>query len=139
MAELSIQAESDLGKVIAELAAQGKSIDRLLPAIAELVVGAVHDVVEAEGPGWPPLAESTMRQRRGNSYKMLQDTGVFLSSVAPQWGSTYAEAVDGTSYGHFHVTGGLGGTRPPVRDWTNLGEFESGLLEDVAEMVTGVF
>jgi phage gpG-like protein len=136
VADLSVSVESDLNKVLLGLAQQGKSAGNLLPAIAEMLVGAVHDVVEAEGPGWPGLADSTKRQRRGSTYAMLQDTGVFMSSVAGQYGSTYAEAVDGTSYGHFHVTGTK---RMPKRDWTDLGPFQAPLLDDVAAMLTGTF
>lgn len=136
MADLSVSVESDLNKVLLGLAQQGKSADNLLPAIAEMLVGAVHDVVEAEGPGWPGLADSTKRQRRGSTYAMLQDTGVGLASVAGQYGSTYAEAVDGTSYFHFHTKKTK---HAPARDWTNLGPFEAPLLDDVAALLTGTF
>jgi phage gpG-like protein len=136
VAELSITTESDLAKVLAGIQAKGQSIDRHLPAIAEMLVSAVHDVLEAEGPGWQELADSTKRQRRGSSYKILQDTGLFASSIAGSYGSTYAEAVDGTTYGHYHVTGTK---RMPKRDWTELGPYEAGLLEDVAELLVGPF
>jgi phage gpG-like protein len=133
MADLEVRAESDLDKVLAGLAAQGRSIDRLLPVIAEMLVGAVHDVFEAEGPGWADLAESTKARRRGTSYKILQDTGLLANSVAAQYGSTYAEAVDGTTYGIYHAPD------PQGRDWTVLGPFEAPLLDDVAALITGQF
>lgn len=136
MADLSITTESELGKVLAGIAGKGQSIDRHLPVIAEMLVSAVHDVLEAEGPGWPELADSTKRQRRGSSYAMLQDTGLFASSIAPSYGSTYAEAVDGTTYGHYHVTGTR---RMPPRDWSNLGPYEGPLLDEVAKMLVGPF
>lgn len=136
MPDLAVRAESNLNKVLAAIEARGKSVDRALPIIAEMLVGAVQDVIEAEGPGWPGLADSTVRQRRGSSHAILQDTGVFAGSIAPAFGSTYAEAVDGTTYGHFHVTG----TRKmPKRNWTDLGPFEAPLLDEVAELLTGSF
>ena len=134
MADLTIKADSDLDKVLADFAA--KSIDKVLPIAAELLVGAVHDVIEAEGPGWEPLAEATKARRRGSSYKILQDTGVGAASVAAQYGSTYAEAVDGTTYFWRHT---VGGEHLPVRDWTNLGPFEAPLLDEVAALMTGQF
>lgn len=136
MADLEVRTESDLGKVLRELEQKGKAIDRHLPTIAEMLVGAVHDVIEAEGPGWQDLAETTKAKRRGNSYAILQDTGVFVGSIAAQYGSTYAEAVDGTTYGHFHVTGT---ETMPARDWTELGAFEAPLLDDVAALILGTF
>ena len=136
MALISVKAESNLNRVLAEIEAQGRSIDRALPIIAEMVVGAVHDVFDAEGPGWEPLKESTLERRRGTTHKILQDTGVFANSVAPKYGPTYAEAVDGTSYGHFHVTGTA---RMARRDPFELGPFEAPLLEDVAELLAGQF
>lgn len=136
MADLEVKATSDLSKVLAGIAAQGKSIDRALPVVAEMLLSAVHDVIEAGGPGWPDLADSTKRQRRGSTYKLLQDTGVFAASLAPQYGSTYAEVVDGTTYGHYHVTGT---SRMPARDWTELGPFEAALLDEVAAFLTGPF
>ena len=136
MADLVVKAESDLLKVLREYEATGKAIERHLPTIAEMLVGAVQDVIEAEGPGWQDLADSTKANRRGSSYAILQDTGLFAASVAAQYGSTYAEAVDGTTYGHFHVTGT---ETMPARDWTDLGPFEQPLLEDVAALLVGPF
>lgn len=136
MADLEIKTSSNLNKVLAEVAAQGKAIDRTLPVIAEMLLGAVQDVFEAEGPGWEPLAEATKAQRRGSSFKILQDTGVGVASLSPSYGSTYAEVVDGTTYMHHHVTGN---ERLPQRDWTNLGPFEEPLLDEVAAYLTGQF
>ena len=134
MADLAIVAETNLGKVLTQLEAQGRNVDKALPIIGEMLVGAVQDVFEAEGPGWEPLAESTMRQRRGGPpYKILQDTGVLAGSIAARVGSTYVEAVDGTSYGIFHAPD------PQRRDWTNLGPFEQPLLDEVAELLVSQF
>ena len=136
MSDLEIKVESDLNKVLVELAGKGNAIDKGLPVVAEMLLGAVHDVFEAEGPGWEPLADVTKAARRGTSYKILQDTGLLVGSLEPSYGSTYAEVVDGTTYGHYHVTGTK---HMPQRDWTNLGPFEEPLLDEVAEFLTGSF
>lgn len=136
MSEFEIKADTNLSKVLAELEAKGKSIDRGLPVVAEMLLGAVQDVFEAEGPGWEPLAEVTKAKRRGTSYKILQDTGLLAGSLEPSYGSTYAEVVDGTTYGHYHVTGTK---HMRKRDWTDLGPFEQPLLDEVAEFLTGNF
>lgn len=136
MADLTIRVESNLSSVLLGLQKQAQGIDRHLPAIAEMLVGAVQDVIEAEGPGWQDLSDSTKAARRGTSYKILQDTGLLASSVSAQYGATYAEAVDGTTYGHYHVSGTK---RMPRRDFTDLGPFLEPLLEDVAELLTGGF
>lgn len=136
MALIEIRTETTLNRVLAEVAAQGRSIDKGLPVIAEMLVGAVHDVFEAEGPGWEGLKPSTIASRRGTSHKILQDTGLFADSVDAKYGSTYAEAVDGTNYGHFHVTGT---SRMARRDPFDLGPFEAPLLDEVAQFLTGQF
>jgi len=134
--DLDISAQSNLQKVLLDISAHGKSIDRALPVVAEMLHGAVNDVFEAEGPGWEPLSDATKAARRGTSFKILQDTGLLAGSLEPSYGSTYAEVVDGTTYGHYHVTGTK---RMPKRDWTDLGPFEEPLLDEVAEFLTGHF
>jgi hypothetical protein len=134
VANLEIKAETNLAKVLVDLQGKGRAVDKALPIIGEMLVGAVQDVFEAEGPGWEPLAESTMRQRRGGPpYKILQDTGALAGLVAARIGSTYVEAVDGTTYGIFHAPD------PQRRDWTDLGPFEQPLLDEVAELLVSHF
>jgi phage gpG-like protein len=133
VAFLEIKADSDLNKVLLELQGKGQSIDKFLPTIGEMLVGAVNDVLEAEGPGWEPLADSTKAQRRGSVYKILQDTGVMAASLEPKIGPTYAEAVFGASYAIYHVTGT---SRMPRRDPTDLGPFLDPLLDEVAQLLT---
>jgi hypothetical protein len=132
MADLKISVESDLNKVLVELQGKAANIDRQLPVVAELLVGAVGDVFEAQGPGWAPLAPETIARRRGSSHMILQDTGL-MAHVEPQFGSTYAEAVSPASYGGFHAPD------PQGRDWTELGPFLEPLLDDVAKLLLGPF
>lgn len=133
MSDLKVTAGSDLEKAILELRVHAEKAEQLLPTIAEMLVGAVQDVFEAEGPGWEPLAEATKRNRRGGSHKILQDTGVMAASVDPRWGADYAEAVGGASYTIFHVKGT---SRMPKRNPFDLGPFEQPLLEEVAALLT---
>lgn len=132
MGDLTVTASSNLEQVLVGYRQHAEKIDHLLPAIAEMLVGAVHDVFEAEGPGWEPLAEVTKQHRRGSSFKILQDTGAFAGSIDPAWGSTYAEAHAGVSYAIFHVTGT---SRMKKRNPFELGPFEAPLLDEVAELL----
>lgn len=142
MSTFRVGAETDLGVVIAQLAAKGRSIGEFVPAISEMLVAAVSDVFDAEGPGWEPLAEVTIELRRNRdkeSIKILQDTGVLVGSVigrppqVTESGDVVAiEAVDGTSYGWYHTTGT---SKMPRRDWTDLGPHEQPLLDDIAASI----
>lgn len=133
MSELQVTSSSNLSRVLTGLRQHGEKVGELLPTIAEMLVGAVHDVFEAEGPGWEPLAAATLAHRRGTSHKILQDTGAFAGSIDPAWGGTYAEARAGVSYAIFHVTGT---TRMPKRNPFDLGPLEQPLLDEVAALLT---
>lgn len=137
MTVLKIAADSDLHKVLKQYELKGQSIQGLMPAIGDMLAAAVSDVFEAEGPGWEPLAEATIRARRNRdstSIKILQDTGILAGSIEPVIGADYVEAVAGASYGIFH-TSKEPRTVIPLRDFTDLGPFEEPLLEDVASML----
>lgn len=136
MPVFQIKTSNTLQLALHQYQAKAQAIGGLLPTIAELLVGGVHDVFEAEGPGWAPLAESTLRSRRrhGAGAKILQDTGVMAGSIAPGWGDTYAEAFAGVNYAVYHVS-----DEPrhhlPKRDFFDLGPFESPVLNEVAEIL----
>jgi len=132
VADIEVKVESNLARVLREMRQQSEKVHTLLPAIAEMLVSAVEDVFEAEGPGWEPLAESTLKARRGTSHKILQDTGLF-AGIDPAWGDTYAEAAAGVSYAIFHVEGTV---HMPKRNPFDLGPFESPLLDEVASLIT---
>jgi phage gpG-like protein len=122
---------SEIAGTIYRLQAKGKALSGLMPAFAEELVGAVSDVYEAEGPGWEPLAESTLARRRGSVAKILQDTGVMAQSTAPGYGGDWAEAYAGAAYADFHATG----TKfMPKRNPFDLGPFEAEVLESLADM-----
>lgn len=95
----------ELGDCLMRLEAKGRCIGRILPAAADALVSAVADIYEEEGPGWKDLAESTKRQRKGSSYKILQDDGIMAGSTSPGWGADWAEAFAGVPYAQFHSRG----------------------------------
>jgi len=107
-------------------------VSRLMPSIAEMLVSAVSDVYEAEGPGWKDLEESTKQARRGTSYKILQDTGVMAKSTSAGHGADWAEAFAGAAYADFHVRGN---DRLPVRNPFDLGPFMQDVLDDTEALI----
>jgi phage gpG-like protein len=136
MAELKVDYQSNLNQVILQYHNRGAQIGAYMPAAAELLVSAVHDVVEAEGPGWEPLKEATLARRRkhGRDAKMLQDTGVALGTLDTAYGADFAEAVFGVPYMMPHVDGAPS-INLPRRDPTDLGPFEGPLLDEVSKLL----
>lgn len=123
----------ELALVLEQLGSTARQrVSRVLPAVAEALVSAVSDVYDAEGPGWEPLKEGTLRGRRGSSSRILQDTGVMAGSTHGVTGNDWAEAAAGVDYANFHATGT---GRMARRDPFDLGKNESRVLEDIAQMV----
>lgn len=122
----------ELAGVIATFEKRGKQLGRMMPAVADALKSAVDDVYEAEGPGWPGLAESTLEQRRGTSSMLLQDSGVMAASTMTRYGSTYAEAWAHVGYAKYHASGT---EFMPQRNPFDLGPFEADVLADVAELL----
>jgi hypothetical protein len=136
MALFEIQADTNLEAVLRDVRGRGQSVDRLLPTVAEMLVGGVLDVIEAEGPGWTPLADSTLRARRkaGRGAKILQDTGVAAATIGQGFGADYAEAFAGVDYLVYHASAAPR-TVIPRRNPFDLGPFEGPLLNEVAELL----
>jgi phage gpG-like protein len=130
-----MQARIDGREILVELdklERRARSLSRVMPVTAEALVAAVSDVYEAEGPGWEPLAASTLKQRRGSSAKILQDTGVMAASTTPSHGNDWAVATAGEPYAEFHATG----TRHmPKRNPFDLGAALDPVLEDIADLL----
>lgn len=129
---MEIISSTEIASVVAQLAAKGKQLGHLTPIIGEMLLTAVSDVFEAEGPGWTDLAESTKQTRRGTSYKILQDTGLSAAMLGVYSGSDWAEVVGQTAYIDFHVRGN---EHLPIRDPFRLGPFEADVLKDVADLL----
>lgn len=136
--EIKVEDASELNRVLIELQGRAQSIDQALPAIAQMLVSAVSDVVELQGPGWPALAQATLdkRRKRGRGALMLRDTGIMVEhSLAGGHGPDYAEAYFGVPYAKYHINGwGV-----PKRNPLDLTPVEDGLLEDVTELLLASF
>ena len=98
---------SEVTRVIDHYIALGGDLSPAMAIIAQDLVAAVEEQYETEGEGnWDPLAEATLRGRRGGIGKILQDTGIMAGSTAPHHGDFYAEASSDVPYLAFHVEGG---------------------------------
>ena len=139
MAEEGVSVDArDMVRVLAELEKAGDRMSDVMPTVAEMLVSAVHEEFETEGQGkWPPLKPSTIKQRRGGGagVKILQDTGVFVGSVTPDYGLGFAEAYTNVPYAVFHTS-----AEPrriiPYRDPFDIDE--EALLEEVVVLVQSV-
>ena len=100
-----VVATAELALLTRSFERRGKNLGAITPVIAEMLVTAVHDVFEAEGPGWPPMAESTKAKRRGRSgHKLLQDSGNLITSVHGEHGPDWAMAATNVPYVRYHVS-----------------------------------
>lgn len=125
---------SSLIALVRELEQRGGSAGDAMRVVSELVVSAVQDVFERQGPGWPPLAPVTIARRRGGggAAKMLIDTGNLSGSITRAWNDREAEAYTDVPYAGYHVTGT---SRMPARDFTEVDIDE--LLEESAALLLG--
>lgn len=124
--DFSIRVNADLRIQLQALQARGQSVDKAMPVIGEMMRTAVADMFEAQGPGWQQLSEETIRQRRGTSHMILQDTGLMAVSGEPAFGPDFVDFVFGASYSVYHAPDAQ------KRDITDLGPFEQPLLDEVA-------
>jgi len=133
---IQLKVEHDLSTILRPMQAKAQALPEMLPIIAELLVAGVSDVFEAEGPGWQPLADSTIaaRRRHGVGAKILQNSGLMAGSVSPGWGDTFAEASSLFSYDVYHVS-----KEPrshlPLRDFYDIGPFEAPILDEAAALI----
>jgi phage gpG-like protein len=109
---------------------RGKNLSAITPVIAEMLFTAVHDRFDAEGPGWPPMAESTKAKRRGRTgHKLLQDTGNLITSVHGEHGPDWAMAATNVPYVRYHLHGG------PVIPKRNPFEVRESIADDVVDLM----
>ena len=122
-----------LSRVLVEMQLKAQSLDRVMPSIAQMLLSAVSDVVEMEGPGWPELAPATLAKRRkkGVEAKMLRDTGVMMMSLEGTYGPDYADAKFWAPYAKYHINGwGV-----PKRNPLDIEPVKAGLMEDISELL----
>lgn len=109
-----------------------------MPVLAEILVSAVHEVLEREGavagrPKWPELAESTKRKRAKRQasgvFKILQDTGNLAGSIMPYADAEVAEAFTNVPYAGYHISDAPRRVIPK-RDFTDI-DFEAAQADAV--------
>lgn len=130
---------SQLLDAIDAIAAAGADVmDQTAPALAEILVSAVHDVFIHEGavagrPKWPELAASTKRKRAKRQpsgvFTILQDTGLLAGSIMPYVDGEVTEAFTNVPYAGFHVSDGPR-RKLPKRDFTDI-DFDAAQAEAV--------
>ncbi len=95
----------ELEKRLADLRKRAGNLTDVMAVVAEHLVSAVSDEFDSAGHGtWAPLAESTLKKRRGSSAQILKDTGRFAASIRADAGADFAEASTDVSYAVFHVS-----------------------------------
>lgn len=107
---------SALRQVVREFEKRGGDVSKIMRHTSEILVSAVNDVFEAQGPGWPALAPATITARRGGGAgaRMLIDSGNLVGSITRAWAAHEAEAYTEVPYAGFHVSGT---SRMPARDF----------------------
>jgi phage gpG-like protein len=115
----------------------------VMPAIAEDLVSAVHEVFLKEGAvgnkeRWPGFwwEREGLPRPKGRRWQgvlhLLQDTAVLVNSITPVHEALVAEAFTNVPYAGFHVS-----QRPrsviPLRDFTDV-DFDR-VQEDAAELI----
>jgi phage gpG-like protein len=80
---------------------------------------AVDDKFENSGPGWPELAESTLRNRRGATAQILVDTTRLRGSIRSEAEEQAVELFTDVEYAVFHVSSEPR-TKIPLRDFFDL-------------------
>jgi phage gpG-like protein len=122
---------SELVGAIEAFEKRGKRLDDTMSVAAEVLVSAVNDKFQAGGPGWAPLAESTLLQRRGTVAQILVDTGRLVGSIHGMHGDDFAEAATDVSYAVYHVSSAPR-SNLPLRDFFDLPEQ---VFDDILELV----
>lgn len=124
----------ELQAILHNFRVRGQKLDRLLPAIGELLLAGVNDIVDMEGPGWDPLKESTLERRRkaGRGAKMLQDSGLMMTTLDDGFGPDFVEVKMGVPYGKFFVDPQYEASK---RNPFDLSPIEDDLMEDVKDVL----
>jgi phage gpG-like protein len=122
---------SELEGALDAFAKRGGRLDDAMTIAAEMLVTAVNEKFEASGPGWKPLAESTLLRRRGAVAQILVDTGRLAGSIHGAHGADFAEAATDVAYAVYHVSSAPR-SRVPLRDFFELPEH---VFDDILEFV----
>lgn len=121
-----------LGKALQMWAERAGHLAPAFKAVAADFRRLETDTFDKEGPGWQPLAASTLARKRakGLSEKILEATGALRESLTVEDAEGSIERDEGDSlfvgsnipYGHWHQTGGTTPGRPPQRKAVQITE-----------------
>lgn len=82
----------------------------IMAAAGEDLIDGIQELFATAGNGaWPPLAESTLRRRRGSEAQILVDTGRMRASIASgsdavRSGPAWVEVGTDVEYAVYHVS-----------------------------------
>lgn len=110
-----------LTALIARYEHRAGDLSEPMSVVAEMLTAAVSDKFDQGGPGWQPLAESTLLKRRGSTAQILVDTGRLAASIQGDHGPDFAEASTSVSYAVYHVSSAPR-SRIPLRDFFDVSE-----------------
>ncbi len=122
----------ELEKAVASYGRRSADLSSTMAQVAEHLVSAVNDRWNSAGDGeWEPLAESTLKARRGTTAQILIDTGRAVASVKADHGPDYAEASTDVGYMRFHAS-----EEPrTVIPYRNPFDLKDEALEEAAAMI----
>jgi phage gpG-like protein len=125
---------TDLLDVLQGMEAAAENLAEPMAVIAEALVGRVNDKFETGGPGWAPLADSTLAKRRkaGKGAQLLKDSGRMAASVRPDSGSDFAEAATDDAKAVFHVSDEPR-EKIPKRDFMDV--LDDAMLDEAAQTI----
>src|SRR5262245_44678687 len=128
---------AELARLVARYETRAGDLTDPLRVVAEMLTAAVSDKFDQQGPGWPPLAPSTLAKRRGSVAQILVDTGRLAASIHGDAGPDFAEASTSVSYAVYHVSSEPR-SKIPLRDFFDLSDdvyedIGSFLLEELAQ------
>jgi phage gpG-like protein len=121
---------SDLIAAIGMFGEKARDLSEPMSVIADSLVTAVLDKFDQGGPGWPPLADSTIAARRGTIAQILVDSG-FLSNIHAEHGNNWAEASTNAEYAKYHVSD-KPRSKIPLRDFFDV---DPGVFDDAADVI----
>jgi phage gpG-like protein len=122
---------SDLIAAIGMFGEKARDLSEPMSVIAESLVTAVNDKFDQSGPGWPPLSEYTLSQRRGSVAQILYDTGILSGSIEAEHGNNWAEASTSVEYAIYHVSD-QPRSKIPLRDFFDV---DPGVFDDAADVI----
>ena len=108
MIEIKIN-DKEVTKLFNELVRRGQNMSPAMKIISGIMLDAVRENFEKEGPGWQKLKPATIRQREKKGYwpgKILRVRGQLSSSITSRHDSKSARVGTNKVYAAIHQFGG---------------------------------